>query len=416
MGIKGNSFKVFLIDIWSEITSFLRECLSIENIKIPKVLIKDIWVIISFFLNIKEPELEILDIRDTGYIDWVNYAINTFRGQVLQTFFKYSLYVAKILNLPQNKRMAPEVKKKLEALLNPEIDSVEIVRAMISFHLYDIFYLDKKWASEKIALIFPEDNIKLWSIAWESYISYNRLHGKIYQLLRNHYKIAIDKLMSPLISNKALENLAFHVILIYIHKIEDIDEDSVFTLFFANASPELRSKAMWFTIKVYDNSVNTEDQEKILDRILAIWEYRIKEVKKNKNLTSEEKYKEFHWYGLLFEKLDIRSLHLELLVDVLDITEGNIDVFTNFILEVLKDYIEIDPYKVFSAIEKLLKGDVSVWLYVNTENKIINIINLVNDIYDVQDFKDEVKLIADLLTQKGFFKIRELDFFNDLGN
>lgn len=404
------------INIWKEITKFLNESLNLKDIRIPKEMIKEIWELISIFLNIKESGLDSFDKKDSGYENYFYFSINTFKGKVLETLFKYSLYCARILNLPEDKKMVPEVKDKLEELLNPEIESVKIIRSIVAYHLYDIFYLDKQWASTKIPVIFPEDIKELWRIAWESYISYSNLHGYIYPLMRNHYKIAVTQLGSPLFSNRALEGLTSHIILTYIYKFEDFDENSIATLFFSNANSQLRSRAMWFTIKVYDSVVNIDERDKVLDRILEIWEYRIREAKNNTILTSKDKYDEFRWYGLLFEKLDIRDLHLQILLNVLDLTEGNLDVFTNFILEILKNYIKIDAQKVLSAIKKLLKGDVSIWLNINTENIIIDIIKGVNKIYNIQDFKDILRGIADLLIEKGFFKIKELDFLTELGS
>lgn len=110
-------------------------------------------------------------------------------------------------------------------------------------------------------------------------------------------------------------------------------------------------------------SADTDENDKSLDRILEIWDYRIKEAKSNQELTFKNKYDEFHWFGLLFEKLDIEGLYLQLLLEILDLTEGQLDVFTHSILEVLKQYAEIEPQNVLTVIKKLLKAKSQDWLY-----------------------------------------------------
>jgi len=41
-----------------------------------------------------------------------------------------------------------------------------------------------------------------------------------------------------------------------------------------------------------------------------------------------------------------------LLLEILDLTEGQLDVFTHSILEVLKQYAEIEPQNVLTVIKK----------------------------------------------------------------
>lgn len=400
------------IDLSRETISFLREVLSKKDLIVSEGTIKDIWKIILDLLIIKTDDSEKLDPKVLGYQDYVNYSINTFKGDVLLTFFAYALYSARNLKLPIEDRMLPQVKEKLEELMDKEIDSVEIVRSILCYHLHTLFYLNKNWTTEKIPILFPIENKHIWKIAWESYISYNDLNEYSYILLREHYKTAIME--SKNLSNKAMERLAMHIILIYINGLEGLDESSVVVQFFQNVNSESRSRAMWFNLRIWEMYANTDDQERILEKLLKLWRYRIDQVKRSPVFPVKERYDEFHWFAMLFEKFDVRKLHIQILIEVLELTEGNLGVSSNFIFDHLKDYIIITPHNVLIVVKKLLKGEVSNWLYSNTEKKIIEIIDKIHKTHGIKDFELLIIKIIDLLSQRGFYEILKTEFYKKL--
>ena len=397
------------LDIWKAMITFLREILSRDDLTINTEIISKIWEIISYSFDISVPELDLFDIKDSGYEDYVIFSINTFRGSVLRTFLAYALYCAKLFSLNENDRMLPEVKEKLEEILDPNTDTAIIDYSIISYRLFDIFYLNKDWATSKISIIFSVDNKEIWKIAWESYISYNNLNGYIYSHMYDHYLTAIVDMSSTLYTERALENLAYHIVLLFVNAIEDLQAGSIIRLFFSNATPELRARAMWHTIKVFDRASELDKKDEIIERIIELWEFRIRKAKSDESLTSEEKFKEFHWYGLLFEKLDVEDIYLQLLDEVLDLTKGNLDIFPHLILKILLNYIKLNSFGVLRIIIKLLKGKPLTWLYTNTESIIIDILKEISRKHEIQDFKVQYEDIADLLFHKGFFNARELN-------
>ena len=153
------------IGFWRYIISFFNELLSLKNIQIEGELLKEIWGVICALLTIKEPRIKT---QDTTFENYVQFSINTYTGAVLWLIIKYALYYASISDLPAQNRMIPDVKEKLEELLDPENDSAKIIWSIIAYNLYNLFYLDDKWAASKIPIIFSEENQDLWLIAWES--------------------------------------------------------------------------------------------------------------------------------------------------------------------------------------------------------------------------------------------------------
>ncbi|MBA7555650.1 hypothetical protein ES705_48329 [subsurface metagenome] len=114
---------------------------------------------------------------------------------------------------------------------------------------------------------------------------------------------------------------------------------------------------MWSTFRVYKSNKDTNEKEKVLVKIINLWEYEIDFIKEKGDLIKEEVYDEIHWYGTLFQMLDVQPKYLELLSEVLNLTEGNLGNTTNFIFDLLKKYVEINPMDVLNVLGKLLNGE-----------------------------------------------------------
>ena len=388
--------------LWRVLISYFRECLALRTIKLKETLLNDIWGVILLFLSIDEPRSKA---QDSHYRDYVHFSINSYTGSVLLLIIAYALHHASVSNLPPQHRMVPEVKEKLDEILDPKHNSAKIIWSIISYNLYNIFYLDEQWAISKIPIVFLKENQDLWLIAWESYISYNQLNSKIYSHLRNEYRIAIEMLVENTdFLYKSLEGLSSHMVLAYVFELEDLSENSLISSFINNASSKMRSKMMWFTYKIY---VDNSEKEQVLKRILYLWEYVIEYLKQKQNLTVDEIYNEIQWYGDLFQKMEVQQKYIDLLNQVLELTKGTLGNSTNFIFDILKKYIELNPKSVLNVIEKLLKGHVSYWLFQKNVNDIIEIVKLVNEKYGIQDFNREITNIEESLTDRGFYELYE---------
>lgn len=77
----------------------------------------------------------------------------------------------------------------------------------------------------------------------------------------DHYLTAIVDMSSTLYTERALENFAYHIVLLFVNAIEDLQAGSIIRLFFSNATPELRSRAMWYTIKVFDRASELDKKD-----------------------------------------------------------------------------------------------------------------------------------------------------------
>jgi len=302
--------------------------------------------------------------------------------------------------------MNKELKETIAQFLNPKIECIEIYRSIVAANLPFLFYLDEEWASKLITLIFPNTNNDLWKIAWEGYIFYNNLNPLIYPIIRNQYKSAIDQMHNPYFSSRAKEHLFFHINLSFVHNLEDLSEDSLIKHLFNETNSSLRSKAMWTTLKIYEYLPDSEEKSKLIERLLELWEYRIKKLVSSDSILPKEKQEELKWYTFLFEKLEPKEDYLDLLLDVYRIISGDAGTNLSSIFQRLKEYLPINTHKVLQVLVELTKERGVSWLYIHSERRIIEILKNIEADYRLRPFESKIREIAELLAQKGFFKVR----------
>ncbi|KKM03481.1 hypothetical protein LCGC14_1774000 [marine sediment metagenome] len=401
------------LDVYREITNLLRDVLNIDSLILPDNILKMIWKSISDLLYMKLDELDKtqISLHDN---DFVNYSINTFKGNIVLTFISYALYHARSIDRNEKSKMVPEVKETFEKLIDPENESVKIILSILAYNLYNLIYLDEEWTKSKIDIIFPLDNQDLWKIAWESYISYNNLNQKVYKILEEHYKKAIIEYNDLSFSRKANEGFASHIVLLFIHNLVDLEENSIVYHFFEHSDVEARSRAMWFNLKIWDNYKNTDQQSNILAKLLELWSYRIKRKKTAVTSKSDDDFKEFQWYVNLFDKLPIGKDQILILIDVLELTAEKLSNSRLFMLDTIKKYIDITPLEVLQVIELLLKGSENILLFTGNDMKIIDIIDKIIKKEGINEYKDIIRRIAENLIEKANYEIIKAEFYKDL--
>ena len=402
-----------IIDVCREITNLFRDVLNIENLILPDEILKMIWKNILDLLDMKLDELDRTQIT-LHHDDYVNYSINTFKGNIVLTFISYALYIARNIDRDEKNKMTLEVKETFEKLINPEVEDIKIIRSILAYNLHNLFFLDENWTRSKINAIFPLENQDLWKIAWESYISYNNLNQKVFTILEEHYKKAIAEYNVLSFSRKSIEGIASHIMLLFVHNLVNLEENSIVYNFFERLDVEARSRAMWFNLKIWDSYKNTDQQLNILSKLLELWKYRIERIKSVDSLEINGFYKELQWYINLFDKLPVGKDQILILIDVLELTEGKLSVSRLFMLDVIKKYIDISSMEVLKVIELLLKGSENILLFTGNDMKIIDIINEVIKKKGINEYKDIIRKIAENLIEMANFEITKADFYKDL--
>lgn len=137
-----------------------------------------------------------------------HFSINTVRGIAMHAILAYARWVR--LNLISEEGGdadsgrwrwrgfvdAPEVQAMLVRRLDPMIDPTRTVRSVYGSQLPSLAFLDRRWVEAILPEIFPtdEDHAYLHDAAWDAYVVHPRPFGSVFQLLREEYARAVERL------------------------------------------------------------------------------------------------------------------------------------------------------------------------------------------------------------------------------
>jgi len=393
------------------IADLLEEGLKSKNLSPPYELKDTIWKIVVTLLRDDEPSLEYEEKYGGDNMDPVTLSLNTVRGKAMHTLIQYALWCARCLNLSESKdKMVPEVKKKLEEMLNPDIEPTLTVRAVYGLYLPALIYLNRNWTKNNLQKIFPKNPQyrKLWGAAWEAYIRYSKFYDDVYQILRSEYENAINKLQSPKISVEAKRRLSEHIVRAYLRELEDIEKESLVKQFFEKAEPGIRGHAVWFVGQVLKDLSNAglSDQKKgkIIERLKNLYEWRLEEAKSN------DAIEELKWFGLWFinnQNQISKDWMISKLNETLEVTNGVIE-FASEIVERLEDYLEEYCLEVLKTLNLLVKVDNQDWFLISSKETIKKLLIHTTETCSVEEIKDSINETISNLVRKGYHEFSNL--------
>ena len=389
------------------IADLLEEGLKSKNLSPPYELKDTIWKIIVTLLQDDEPSLEYEEKYGGDNMDPVTLSLNTVRGKAMHTLIQYALWCARCLNLSESKdKMVPEVKKKLEEMLNPDIEPTLTVRAVYGLYLPALIYLNRNWTKNNLQKIFPRGGKyrELWRSAWEIYILHSKFYDDVYQILRSEYENAINKLQSPKISVKAKHRLSEHIVIAYLRGLEDLEEESLIKQFFEKAEPKVRGHAIWFCGQVLRESANKKLSEKIIERLKDLYEWRLEVAKGN------DAIEELKWFGLWFinnQNQINKSWMISRLNETLEVTNGVIE-FASEIVERLEDYLGEYCLEVLKILNLLVKADNQDWFLISSKETIKKLLIHTTETCSVEEIKDSINETISNLVRKGYHEFSNL--------
>jgi len=408
------------------IANLLEEGLKSKNLSPPYELKDAIWRIIVTLLQDDEPSLEYEEKYGGDNMVPVTLSRNTVRGKAMHTLIQYALWCARCLNLSESKdKMVPEVKRKLEEMLNPDIEPTLTVKAVYGLYLPNLVYLNSKWVGENLQKIFlkGEKYRELWRAAWEAYIRYSKFYDGVYQILRSEYENAINKLQSPKISIEAKYRLSEHILIAYLKGSEDIQKGSLVEHFFSKADPEIRGHAVWSVGQVLKDLSNTglSDQKKgkIIEHLKNLYEWRLKEVKDKINKAKGEKekikardnaVKELKRYGSWFinnQNQISKDWMISKLNETLEVTNGVMESASK-IVERLEDYLEEYCLEVLKALNLLIKANNQDWFLISSKETIKKLLIHITKTCSVEEIKDAINKTISNLVRKGYYEFSNL--------
>lgn len=144
-----------------------------------------------------------------------------------------------------------------------------------------LVYLDQAWAARNVPVIFPtaEAERPLFDAAWRAYILYGGYYTPAFDLLREQYGVAIERLgPEPAAEEYGTDpdrQLAQHIMVYYAQGESKLnDRESLINKFFTAASPSLRASAVGFIGEDLRGTGGNVDAD-ILSRLEMLWADRL---------------------------------------------------------------------------------------------------------------------------------------------
>ena len=232
--------------------------------------------------------------RDAGSgMDPATLSINSTRGEAMHATVRYALWVRRRIQegtgggerVRRGFREMPEVDEVLDLHLDPDRDPAPAIRAVYGQWFPWLVLLDPEWARSRVSRIFPseESSRELHDSAWETYILFCAPYDNVFELLREGYIRAVDRIGVVTRERRDLgdpeERLAEHLMTFYWRGKFSLEEGGVLDRFFVNASDVLCGYALDFVGQSLQNTKGEVDPE-ILGRIQTLWGKRLDVVRR----------------------------------------------------------------------------------------------------------------------------------------
>ncbi len=204
-----------------------------------------LWAVIRPLTDDPDPSPETEARYVTGTSDLHSLALNSTRSEALRATVFFAWWVrnhsrptlagarAEFVGIES----IPEVEQALEAHLVPAGESSAAVRTVYGETLPFLATMDAGWTGSHLNEILPggENELEIWQAVWDAYFTFNHPYDVAFDLLRGHYRLAIDRLSNDNRKQTA-EHLAAHLMLFYSRsKLRRGEPDQLLESFFIQA-------------------------------------------------------------------------------------------------------------------------------------------------------------------------------------
>ncbi|HEY3132715.1 MAG TPA: hypothetical protein VGL91_24910 [Acidobacteriota bacterium] len=244
-----------------------------------------IWKILEALTLDDDPTSE--QEKEDEHFDPASLSLNSIRCRALDRVIAYALWSKEDLKrqLKDETRAEisfddmPEVRRVLEAHLDPSIDSSLAVRSLYGRELRRLAYLDWEWVKRNVEKIFDWNNEAVFRAAWESYVVFNQPHSDLLKALRTVHRHAVaqlgnvpSRMRHPSILD---DSLGEHLVIYYWQGRLGFDEnDRLLEEFFLRASDERRAHVIWFIGHAAAEWIENPPPE-VIERLQALFEWRL---------------------------------------------------------------------------------------------------------------------------------------------
>ena len=317
--------------VYRQVTSLLQQGLRGKDHGVPAEYMPRVQ---DFLLTLQHhPEPSPSEQEQFG-LDHATLSINTVRGIALRTLVLYALRRLRMREAghvpesptPVETGLEIELRSALTCKLDKSIEPSPGVHSVFGELLPILHYLDRAWVTDHLPEIFPgeERMDEYWRAAWNSYISFNQPYNDVYHLLRDQYRRAAAELTTVPESShpwaRTGESLADHLMVAYWRGLEELgDANGLLTLFYLNASDDVRAHAVWYLWRAIEDVKPTSDSE-VWQRLRTLWESRVATVAQASDSSGyRQELSAFGWWlSVAPEELDTLCPLIKAIIPYLD--------------------------------------------------------------------------------------------------
>ncbi|MHA1343951.1 MAG: hypothetical protein ACTSQG_08185 [Promethearchaeota archaeon] len=266
--------------------------------------------------------------------DYVSFTLNIPFGSTITAMILLSLRMAR---MDEKRGIEKEIKWKtnFREKYNEILDK-KIIEGFTNLGRYlpNLYYLDNGWVEAKIKKLEDKKGTEYWEAFMQGYLSSDRIYNKIYKIMRDHYKFAIDFEFKE---KQYSKHLVDHISIAYLRGIESIDEPkSLFKQILDNFKHEQVSTiiGLFWMQRDYINKDEAKYKD-IRKRILVFWDWLYRKYKDKESLENKDKRIISNAVKLAAILPDINDEYFKWLM--LSATYVNVDYNASFLIEYLNE-------------------------------------------------------------------------------
>jgi hypothetical protein len=381
---------------------------------LPGELREQVWTVLRALTDDPQPTPEYEAKYGGSNMGPLTLSINTIRGKALHAVVRYALWVRKHIANEANsaKRLTrgfdemPEVRTVLDRHLDPAQDPSLAVRAVYGQWFPWLWFLDKGWAVQHVADIFPPDEQERerWQAAWHTYVVYDQAFNNMLLVLHNEYARAIERIGEAGSKSGDLENpdvrLGDHLLMYYCRGL--LHGDDLLDRYFEQAPAATSGRAM---ANLGHSFASTEGEiaADVVARVTELVDRRIEAVESRQAGARPEELREYGWF-LAADVFD-KDWALSKLIKVTALV-GKVEP-DHMIYERLAALVDERPLEVVNCLSAMVEVEKEGWGLLGSKEEIRSILKSVVSGANVAA-REQAIAIINRLGERGYLEYRDL--------
>ena len=211
--------------------------------------------------------------------DQITEAINNTRSRALESLVNFGFWVRR--HLPED--TVPEVTSILVKRISEgtEIPLTRSEHALLGMHFGNLCALNRDWATEQRAFLFPQDDKPVWRDAFGSFVLHNRPIKPTFDILQGEFEFALDHLnileKTKDSSKEFVNRLGQHLLTYYLWQVYPLTGDkSLLARFYEKTEENHQRWAHLFDHVGRSLRNSGKHLEKgLVDRAIAYFDWRL---------------------------------------------------------------------------------------------------------------------------------------------